>query len=100
MEPSDLASYARQVRRAADDAQDALSYVRKFTAISPAETGLLWRPFEMHDGLRDGVTHMLKRLDRILSASANELAASARYYRETDSATAASLDAAYANRGR
>lgn len=91
--PSHLEGFARQVSRAADDAAEACGYVRKHASIKPMEQGLLTRMFDLHGHLAGTVTDTLARLQEILAASSSELGKAAHYYRVTDVAEAAKMDA-------
>lgn len=92
---ADLEGFARLVRRAADDVAEARAYTAKYGAVDVAEQGLLTRIITLHGDLEGVVTESLGRLQAILAGSAGELHKAAGYYRATDLARAAELDAVY-----
>ncbi|GAA3068773.1 hypothetical protein FHS39_001996 [Streptomyces olivoverticillatus] len=91
----DLESFARLVRRAADDTTEARAYVGKHGAIGFFDQGLFTRLIDLHGELEETVTQTLRRLQELLAASADEVVEAARYYRRTDLAEAAKMDAVY-----
>ncbi|MEU4212028.1 type VII secretion target [Streptomyces sp. NPDC026206] len=95
VDSAQLEDFARQVYRGAEDSREVLNYARKFTHISGEQMGLFAIAVEGHDGLRNGVLQALQRLSGILTESSEELRSAAAYYRRTDHAVAAVLDAGY-----
>jgi hypothetical protein len=98
VEPADLEAYGKQVGRAADDMQAAKGYAQSNTEINWYDLGLkslISGASGAHETVVQNVAASLKTAESILRASAGELAASAKYYRETDRGNAAGLDAQY-----
>ncbi|MFI9234616.1 type VII secretion target [Streptomyces cinnamoneus] len=95
-----LEAFARQIYRGAEDSREVLNYAGKFTHITARQNGLFALAVDGHDGLRHEVLQALKHLSGILTESSEELRAAAAYYRRTDHAVAASLDAGYARERR
>lgn len=98
VEPADLDAFGKQIGRAADDMQSAKSYTEANTEINWYDLGLkslISGASGAHDTVVQNVKASLTTAESILRASAGELAASARYYRETDQGNAANLDAQY-----
>ncbi|MFF4909666.1 hypothetical protein ACFY2T_32950 [Streptomyces sp. NPDC001260] len=94
--PDDLDGYSRQVHRAADDARQAQEYLKRYGGMDALDgQGLFLYAIGLHAQAMDGVKNVLTRLHTLLSASAEELAKSAAYYRTTDRAHASRLDATY-----
>ncbi len=91
VEPAGLTGYARQLERAADDADVVRAYVGKYAR---AATGgeLISLANDSHQHAVEVVTGTLTRLTGILQASAPELAATAVYYAQTDRAAAIVID--------
>lgn len=93
VEPNDLKDYGEMVNRAGEDAREGRDYLNRHGDIPSGSQGLFTRPFDFHGTLKADVERVLSRLHSLLDASSKELARSARYYRETDLAEAARMDA-------
>ncbi|MCL6672719.1 hypothetical protein [Streptomyces panaciradicis] len=94
--PDDLDGYSRQVGRAADDAHQAQEYLKRHGGMGALDgQGLFLYAIGLHAQAMEGAKEVLTRLHTLLSASAEELAKSAAYYRTTDRAQASGLDATY-----
>ncbi|GHF66548.1 hypothetical protein GCM10010218_55160 [Streptomyces mashuensis] len=95
VDPGKLDDFAGCVGRAAEGARATLAYARTYSRVPAAGQGVLGLALEGHDALRGDVLRALDRVSGILARAAEELDAAAGYYRHTDHAVAASLDAAY-----
>lgn len=99
VDPGQLEAFARQIGRAAEDSREVLGRTRDFTRISARNEGLMGSAIGHHTELRSGVLQALHRLSEILLCSSEELQESAAYYRRTDRAVAAAMDAVYPGEG-
>lgn len=96
VEPDNLERFGRLIGRAADDMRTAISYLDNNTQIGGSCASFLWDFIgSNHEQVVNEVKGGLKGFSEILDASKKELAKSAKYYRATDSATAAKLDETY-----
>ncbi|MEU6576991.1 type VII secretion target [Streptomyces sp. NPDC046805] len=94
--PDDLQGYGRQVGRAAEDMHQAQEYINKYGDLGVfTDQGLILWATGMHTQAMDEVKNVVSRVRTLLSASAEELAKSAEYYRTTDQQQASKLDATY-----
>ncbi|MDQ0990936.1 hypothetical protein [Streptomyces sp. V3I7] len=91
--PDDLEAYGKMIDRAGQDALQGKAYLNRHSEISTQDQGLFTRPFDFHDSLRADVADVFDRLHSLLDASSRELVRSAGYYRDTDQAEAAKVDA-------
>jgi hypothetical protein len=99
VEPNDLASFARQVGRAADDVTAAEEYFERECSIGTFSTGPISAIASIfgggHDGVMENVRSALGQMHRILDASKNEMSRSADFYKRTDEGEASKLDSQY-----
>ncbi|WP_158708300.1 MULTISPECIES: WXG100 family type VII secretion target [unclassified Streptomyces] len=95
VESADLDSYGNLLKRATEDVQQCIGYLKQATV----DKGLVSEFWEMctseHEKyVSDGET-LLTKVRGILDSASGELAKVAAYYRDTDSDEAARMDAAY-----
>ncbi|GAA3583017.1 type VII secretion target [Streptomyces osmaniensis] len=99
VEPSDLASFSRQISRAADDVTTAKEYFERECSIGTFSVGPLSAIASMfgggHDGVMENVRSALEQMHRILDASKGEMSRSANFYKRTDEGEASKLDSQY-----
>lgn len=99
VEPNDLASFSKQIGRAADDVTAAKGYLQRECSIGTFSTGPISAIASMfgggHDGVMENVRSALEQLHRILDASKNEMSRSADFYRQTDEGEASRMDSQY-----
>ncbi|MEU6098276.1 type VII secretion target [Streptomyces sp. NPDC047079] len=91
----DLDGYAAQVGRAAEDFQHAGRYAQQYGHVAFSDEGLIALLSGAHSSVLERVSAALTKAESVLRAAEKELSKSAKYYRETDHANAASLDATY-----
>ncbi|MET8679862.1 type VII secretion target [Streptomyces sp. NPDC004647] len=95
VEHKDLDAFAEQIRRAAEDLEQAKRYCAEHSNIAVSNEGLISMCLTTHTATVQQVTNALKKTQEIVRSSGREMAASAKYYRETDEANAAKVDATY-----
>ncbi|MEV4435373.1 type VII secretion target [Streptomyces sp. NPDC049585] len=95
-----LAEFAGQVQRGAEDTGAMLQYLSRFGHLTGPQGGLLSIAAGGHETVRGTVHGALQRLEVVLRESARELHAAAAYYRRTDAGVAADMDASYATARR
>jgi hypothetical protein len=91
--PDDLEAYGKLIDRAGQDALQGKEYLNRHGNITVDSQGLFTRPFDFHGSLLSDVANVFGRLHSLLDASSRELNRSAGYYRATDQAEAAKVDA-------
>ena len=95
VEHADLESYAKQIARAAEDLEQAKRYCNAHSAVGVSDQGLINLFLTTHTAAVQQVTEALAKAQEIVRRSGAEMAASAKYYRETDEHNAAEVDATY-----
>jgi hypothetical protein len=96
VEPGNLESFARLMGRAGEDFTEAAGYLSKNSAIDFSCAEYIWNEvMNDHKGHVENAKDLLRGLSSRVEASATELKRSAKYYVETDRASAAQQDAAY-----
>lgn len=85
--------FGKLVGRAADGGTEAVSYVGKYVKIDETLGGDAWDLVAGdHDRYVSEAKKALEKVKSVLESSADELARSATYYRETDQEAAARFD--------
>ncbi|MFE9022304.1 hypothetical protein ACFYNL_27600 [Streptomyces sp. NPDC007808] len=96
VEPDAIQGFASLVSRGADGAAKAVEYTTNNAQIDKAAGGQLWDLVAgNHDQYVDSAKEALGKVQSVLRSSQSELSRSATYYRETDTETAAKMDATY-----
>ncbi|NUP25059.1 MAG: hypothetical protein HOZ81_55180 [Streptomyces sp.] len=96
VEPDAIQGFASLVSRGADGATKAVDYAGNNTQIDKAVGGALWDMVAgSHDEYVESAKKALRKAHSVLNSSQSELSKSAKYYRETDTETAAKMDATY-----
>ncbi|MEV6173938.1 type VII secretion target [Streptomyces sp. NPDC051954] len=99
VEPNEMASFSRQIGRAADDVTAAKEYLGRECSIGTFSAGPISALASMfgggHDGVMENVRSALEQMHRILDASKNEMSRSADFYKRTDEGEASRLDSQY-----
>ncbi|WP_433179976.1 hypothetical protein [Actinoallomurus sp. CA-150999] len=94
--PADLEHYGALVSRVGVAAKKAQSYVDEHGADFGGASGRIWSIVSRsHDGAISAVNKMLGHLEEIANESNGGLKHAANYYRTTEHATAAKIDATY-----
>ncbi|WP_274561975.1 WXG100 family type VII secretion target [Streptomyces spiramyceticus] len=95
VEPGAIDGFSKLVGRAADGSTQAVSYTGN-AQIDTVAGGQLWDLVTGdHDKYVNDAKGALQKVQKVLDSSQQELAKSAKYYRETDSGVAAKMDATY-----
>ncbi|MCK1794517.1 type VII secretion target [Streptomyces sp. XM4193] len=95
VEHEDLESYAKQLGRVSEDAEQAKRYVGQHTNADVSD-GLLISAFGApHQDVVQKVKDALQKVQDIAKGSQNELSSAAKYYRDTDESNAEAVDATY-----
>lgn len=93
--PSALDTCAGQLATLSSSFSSAKAYVASHTTISHADAAIFAHVAFLNDEVRASVADMAVHASDTLRRSSDELATSARMYRQTDADSAASLDATY-----
>ncbi|MFJ4848761.1 MULTISPECIES: hypothetical protein [unclassified Streptomyces] len=91
--PEDLEGYGRLIDRAAGDVAEGGAYLRRHGTVAESAQGLCSQVFDVHGTVLRDMAATCEKLRTLLEASAAELTRSAAYYRVTDRAEAARVDA-------
>ncbi|MGW0560768.1 hypothetical protein ACWDZ4_09035 [Streptomyces sp. NPDC003016] len=95
VEPGAIDGFSKLVGRAADGSTKAVSYTAN-AQIDNMAGGALWDVVTGdHEKYVADAKSALRKVQKVLESSQQELARTARYYRETDSGVAAKMDATY-----
>lgn len=78
-----------------DDADRAAGYARDHLSIGYREGRMFFTVVQKANEVRDALTSNYQHLARLADGSAQELTKAANYYRDTDHAAAARMDATY-----
>ncbi|MFI9802276.1 WXG100 family type VII secretion target [Streptomyces sp. NPDC052302] len=97
--PDDLASFSKQLGRAAEDVSAAKSYMERECSVGTFGAGPVSAIASVfgggHDGVMENVRAALVKMNAILKASQAEMSRCAEYYSATDHGEASRLDAQY-----
>ncbi|WP_159029255.1 WXG100 family type VII secretion target [Streptomyces viridochromogenes] len=102
VDPNDLASFSKQLGRAADHVTAAKEYFERECSVGTFGAGPVSAISSIcgifgggHDGVMENVRSVLGQMHRILDASKNEMSRSADFYEQTDKGEATRLDSQY-----
>ncbi|MCZ2523848.1 hypothetical protein GQS52_11380 [Streptomyces sp. SCUT-3] len=96
VEPGNIESYGKLVKRAAEAMEAGESYLSKYAKVDESSSGEIWQKVVgLHGPRVQEALGVIKKFSKILTASSRELERSARYYRNTDRSQAERLDATY-----
>lgn len=90
-----IRDFGNQVNDLADDADTAVSYVRNYLGIGYDKGRMFFTVVETATTVRDALMANYKTLSTLATSSAAEVVKAANYYRDTDAAAAARVDATY-----
>lgn len=90
-----IAEFGRVVGGLTTDATAAATYVGKWLDIGYAEGRMFVSVVEKATEVREALLDNYRKLETVVSSSADEVAKTARLYRETDRAEAERLDRTY-----
>lgn len=95
VEHADLESFAKQIARAAEDLEQAKRYCNSHSTVGVSDQGLINLFLTTHTATVQQVGDALTKAQEIVRQSGSEMAAAAKYYRETDEENAATVDSTY-----
>ncbi|MGH3798895.1 MAG: hypothetical protein ACRDTD_01960 [Pseudonocardiaceae bacterium] len=90
-----IAEFGRLVGRLKTDATAAATYVGKWLDFGYAEGRMFASVVERATEIREALLDNYRKLETVMSSSSDEVAKTARLYRETDRAEAERLDRTY-----
>jgi len=90
-----IRGFGQAVEGLSGDADVAVGYVRDHLSIGYSEGRMFFTVVEKANEVRDALTANYQHLARLADGSAQELTRAANYYRDTDQAAAARVDATY-----
>lgn len=95
VEHEDLESFATQLGRVAEDAEQAKRYVGQHGKADVTNGLLIKLLGAPHAGVVQQVKDALQKVHEIAKGSQSELSSASKYYRDTDDDNARSVDATY-----
>lgn len=90
-----IAEFGRLLGRLQADATAATTYVGKWLDIGYAEGRMFASVVEKATEVREALLENYRKLETVVSSSSDEIAKTAKLYRETDRAEAQRLDSTY-----
>lgn len=90
-----IRSFGGQIDGLTDDADTAVSYVRNYLGIGYDKGRMFFTVVETATTVRDALMENYKQLSKLATESAQEVTKAANFYRDTDAAAAAKIDATY-----